>query len=183
LELIAGQENTTISEKAFQFNILKEDFNSNGEYNNEDKAYVTFKRYELRAEKEEAIAKSSMNGFWVYPYYYLNKILFDMTGQYATNPVRVLTSMSVVYVLFSILFVLIIQPDFIDADIVSSVGDPDKLSVIEKSFYHSAITFLTIGYGDFYPSGHIRWLSNVEGWVGLFFMSYFTVAFVRKILR
>jgi hypothetical protein len=57
-----------------------------------------------------------------------------------------------------------------------------KMRIVERSFYHSAITFLAIGYGDFYPSGHIRWLSATKGWVGLFQMSYFTVAFVRKIL-
>ena len=70
-----------------------------------------------------------------------------------------------------------------DTDIVSSIGDPDKLSMVARAFYHSAITFLTIGYGDYYPSGIIRWLSSVEGFSGLFLMSYFTVAFVRKILR
>ena len=67
--------------------------------------------------------------------------------------------------------------------IVSSLGDPDKLGPISVAFYHSAITFFTIGYGDYYPSGFFRWLSSIEGFVGLFLMSYFTVAFVRKILR
>ena len=57
------------------------------------------------------------------------------------------------------------------------------LSLVAKSFYHSAITFLTIGYGDYYPSWIIRWISSVVGFTGLFLMSYFTVAFVRKILR
>ncbi|OQY00769.1 MAG: hypothetical protein B6I20_08280 [Bacteroidetes bacterium 4572_117] len=73
-----------------------------------------------------------------------------------------------------------------DTQIISSLfdaGDPRDLSLVEKGFYHSAITFLTIGYGDYYPSGIIRWLSGVEGFIGLFLMSYFTVAFVRKILR
>jgi hypothetical protein len=52
-----------------------------------------------------------------------------------------------------------------------------------RAFYHSAITFLTIGYGDHYPYGSIRWVSSMEGFFGLFLMSYFTVAFVRKVLR
>jgi hypothetical protein len=59
----------------------------------------------------------------------------------------------------------------------------DQLSMVAKSFYHSAVTFLTIGYGDHYPYGMVRWVSAIEGFVGLFLMSYFTVAFVRKILR
>ncbi|MGM0496551.1 MAG: ion channel [Bacteroidota bacterium] len=54
--------------------------------------------------------------------------------------------------------------------------------------YTTAITFFDenkkeIGYGDYYPEGIIRWLCGLEGFVGLFLMSYFTVAFVRKILR
>jgi hypothetical protein len=59
----------------------------------------------------------------------------------------------------------------------------DHLSMVARSFYHSAITFLTIGYGDHYPFGAVRWVSAIEGFFGLFLMSYFTVAFVRKVLR
>ena len=70
---------------------------------------------------------------------------------------------------------------FTRADIIASVDD--HLSIVAKAFYHSAITFLTIGYGDHFPFGAIRWMSGIEGFVGLFLMSYFTVAFVRKILR
>jgi hypothetical protein len=89
--------------------------------------------------------------------------------------------MVISFVFITMLYVLLIL--FTSADIVSSVGDPDHLPLITKSIYHSAITFLTIGYGDYYPSGYIRWLSGIEGFVGLFLMSYFTVAFVRKVLR
>ena len=85
------------------------------------------------------------------------------------------------YTFFSVLFMVLTL--FTSADVVSSLGDPDKLSLVAKSFYHSAITFLTIGYGDHYPYGAVRWVSSLEGFFGLFLMSYFTVAFVRKVLR
>lgn len=52
-----------------------------------------------------------------------------------------------------------------------------------RSFYHSAITFFTIGYGDFVPVGAIRLFCGFEGFIRVFLMAYFTVAFVRKILR
>ena len=89
--------------------------------------------------------------------------------------------MIVTYVIFSLIYYVL--PFIANTRIVSSLGDPDKLSRIAVAFYHSAITFLTIGYGDYYPSGTIRWISGIEGFIGLFMMSYFTVAFVRKILR
>ncbi|MBK7710318.1 MAG: hypothetical protein IPJ37_04745 [Bacteroidales bacterium] len=41
----------------------------------------------------------------------------------------------------------------------------------------------TIGYGDVYPVGLSRLVSGLEGFMGVFMMSYFTVAFVRKVLR
>ncbi len=57
------------------------------------------------------------------------------------------------------------------------------MSLLGKAIYYSAITFLTIGYGDYYPLGASQWLAGIEGFIGLFLMSYFTVAFVRKVLR
>ena len=67
--------------------------------------------------------------------------------------------------------------------LINSVGVVNGPNDWEKAMYHSAITFLTIGYGDYYPTGGCRGLSIAEGWAGLFMMAYFTVAFVRKILR
>jgi len=102
-------------------------------------------------------------------------------GLYATSPLRVLISMFVVYAIFSVLYLL--MPFFHIGNIINSVGATDGLTYLQTCFYHSAITFLTIGYGDYYPTGISRGISVVEGWMGLFLMSYFTVAFVRKILR
>jgi hypothetical protein len=109
------------------------------------------------------------------------KAVFDKIGLYATSPVRVLLSVSVFWFVFGLLFYL----DEISGLglTISSVGNPDNLSVLVQSFYHSGITFFTIGYGDVYPQGLSRIISIVEGFVGVFMMSYFTVAFVRKVLR
>jgi hypothetical protein len=49
--------------------------------------------------------------------------------------------------------------------------------------YYSAITFFTIGYGDYFAEGYLKPFAAFEGFTGVFLMSYFTVAFVRKILR
>lgn len=179
--LIDSQENTSKREKAEQYRILKENFNVTGQYSDEDKSYVEFKRYELKADLENAIRKNPISRIWQYPNYVFQWVIFDKVGLYATNPLRVLFSMVIGYLFFTLLYVVL--PYFMNTRIVSSLGDPDQLSKIKVAFYHSAITFLTIGYGDYYPSGIIRGLSSLEGFVGLFLMSYFTVAFVRKILR
>ena len=180
-ELIYKQEDTSIKMKAEQFRMLKEEFRNLGQYNDEDKAYLEFKRLELKERKNRAIRANKFNALWMYPVYWGESLVFDQIGHYATNPLRVLVSMAISFVFITLLYVVLIAAGI--GDIVSSVGDPDHLPLVTKSIYHSAITFLTIGYGDYYPSGVIRWLSGVEGFVGLFLMSYFTVAFVRKVLR
>jgi hypothetical protein len=114
-----------------------------------------------------------------YPKYWFKQLLFDKAGLYATSPFRVMITMLTCFLVFSLIYLLLLWQT--PADIVASVDE--QLSMVARSFYHSAITFLTIGYGDHYPSGVIRWVSALEGFLGLFLMSYFTVAFVRKILR
>ena len=52
-----------------------------------------------------------------------------------------------------------------------------------NSLYYSGITFFTIGYGDYFAWGILKPIAVFEGFSGVFLMSYFTVAFVRKILR
>lgn len=180
-QLINSQVGVSNSARASQFNLLKESFHQNGKYNSEDKAYVAFKRLEMKAELEKGAAGGGLKAARSYFFYGFKWLIFDKAGLFATAPIRVFTSMIFVLSFFALLYMIL--PYFVHAEIVSSVGDPDKLNLLEKSFYHSAITFFTIGYGDYYPSGHVRWLSAAEGWAGVFLMSYFTVAFVRRILR
>ncbi len=178
-KLITCQENADNRVKAEQFRILKENFSLTGQYEDEDKSYVEFKRYEAKSNLQDSVKKNKINALWSYPLHWFKHVLFDKAGLYATSPFRVLITMLTIFVIFSLIYIVLIT--FGQADIVASV--PDSLSVVARSFYHSAITFLTIGYGDHFPYGSIRWLSSVEGFAGLFLMSYFTVAFVRKVLR
>lgn len=180
-ELIYSQKKVSKREIAEQFLILKENFNTTGQYADEDEAYVEFKRNELKANLHDSEGKNLYKRVMGYLNYAFQWLIFDKVGLYATNPLRVITSMLFGYIFFSILYIIL--PFVSNAKIVSSLGDPDKLGPFAVAFYHSAITFFTIGYGDYYPSGFFRWLSSIEGFVGLFLMSYFTVAFVRKILR
>ncbi|MBI2279799.1 MAG: two pore domain potassium channel family protein [Bacteroidetes bacterium] len=178
--LIKNQSDSTLKQKAEQFNIFKENFHLNGQYEDEDKAYVQFKRFEHRAEVINVKTKGGKE-YLKAPFLFFRWLVFDKMGLFATSPLRVLFSMLLVYVCFSLLYLLV---GFFNAgSIINAVGATDNLSFLQTCFYHSAITFLTIGYGDYYPMGFERGISIIEGWSGVFLMSYFTVAFVRKILR
>lgn len=182
-ELIYKQNSTTKS-KEEQFRILKENYNLTGQYSYEDEAYVEFKRNEALVHLSEDKIKQPNFKIIAYIKFAFKWLIFDKMGKFATDPLRVLFTMLVTYLMFTFLYILLAKIG--DVHIVSSLfapDDPRALQPVGKAFYHSAITFLTIGYGDYYPDGVSRWISSFEGFVGLFLMSYFTVAFVRKILR
>lgn len=179
-DLILNQKTSNAS-IAEQFNIIKDNFTKNGQYADEDWAYVYFKRYELAAEKESSLAKSRIPKFLIKIGFALRSLVFDKMGLFATSPNRVFLSMLVAICLFASIYVSFELLDL--GHIINSVDAHDKLDIVDKSLYHSSITFFTIGYGDYYPTSWNRLVSAIEGWVGVFLMSYFTVAFVRKILR
>jgi len=181
VEKLIESQNATVFEKAEQYRILKENFRASGQYEDEDEAYVKFKRNELRYLHSERLKEGGLTIIWAYPAKWGEQLLFDKMGKYATKPFRVLVSMFVIYVLFSLLYLLMIHTGH--GDLKPGFDPPEQMTELSLSFYHSAITFLTIGYGDYSPWGVIRIISSIEGFVGLFMMSYFTVAFVRKILR
>lgn len=179
-DLILRQDETS-DVLADQFNIIKDNFTKNGQYADEDWAYVYFKRYQLKASKEKAMAKMGKNNPFVHVFYFLRSLVFDKMGLFATSPNRVFVSMNIAIVLYAGIYILVDLAG--KGQLINSVDAHDKLDIIDKSLYHSAITFFTIGYGDYYPTSWNRLVSASEGWVGVFLMSYFTVAFVRKILR
>lgn len=178
---IINQEGTNFRQKAEQFRILKENFNGTGKYEDEDEAYVMFKRYEAKSWLEGQREKGPVKGAVSYIPHGFQWLVFDKIGLYATSPGRVLLSVLIFWLFFGFIY-FTLEINGIGKT-VSSVGNPDNLSPLLQSFYHSAITFFTIGYGDVYPMGLSRIISGFEGFMGVFMMSYFTVAFVRKVLR
>jgi hypothetical protein len=179
--IILNQQETTVRQKAEQFRILKQNFSGTGKYDDEDEAYVMFKRLESRADMSEEIARSKWAKLWARPAFGFKWLVFDKIGLYATSPGRVLISVVIFWLFFGMTYYLVNLSGV--GQTKSSVEAPDHLSRFLQSFYHSAVTFFTIGYGDVYPVGISRIVSGLEGFMGVFMMSYFTVAFVRKVLR
>lgn len=180
-QLIYNQQNTSVFDKAEQFRVLKENFNSLGKYNEEDKAYVEFKRCELKSKVSKAKARGFFKSTMAQISAFFQRLLFDHMGLYATSPQRVILSILVIYTVYSLIYILTMLAGV--GHIMPSATCAEGLSVVAKGFYFSVVTFFTIGYGDFAPVGISRVIAGTEGFVGVFLMSYFTVAFVRKILR
>lgn len=180
-KLIYTQTNSSRREKAEQFRILKENFNNAGQYDDEDKAYVQFKRNESRAVLHEAIKQNKISALWQYPIYAFKMLVFDRMGLYATSPIRVIFSNIVIYFIFAFLYTII--PYFTNTGLSSSEAGQSFWIKFWDSVYYTGITYFTVGYGDILPAGSIRYLADITAFTGVFMMSYFTVAFVRKILR
>lgn len=182
-DLIHGQKETSLFQKAEQFRILKENFRNNGQYEDEDAAYLEFKRLEAKAILEDKIQKGGpFKKFSAYLTYYFQRYVFDFVGRYGTEPTRVLLNMVIVYTCFSLIYY--VCDEFVPSlgEIATGLGNPD-LHSLNTAFYYSAITFFTIGYGDYFPEGFLKGVAVLEGFCGVFLMSYFTVAFARRILR
>lgn len=56
---------------------------------------------------------------------------------------------------------------FADKDSLVTGQPPTSIQCFRESIYFSAVTFLTIGYGDILPTGSLQWVAVVEGFVGL----------------
>ena len=63
------------------------------------------------------------------------------------------------------------------------MSNPSCWQRLGNSLYFSAITFATVGYGDWHPLRWARLAAAIEGISGVFIMAVFTVSFARKILR
>ncbi|MEA3475913.1 MAG: potassium channel family protein, partial [Candidatus Cloacimonadota bacterium] len=216
-KLVYNLVETTHKEKSEQFRTLKENFHKIGQYDDEDKAYVEFKKHELREEKSNF--KKRRYNIKIYSLLYkllrrifffqqenkyennykrinklfnliykkylkygnikyrFKKIIFEDMGLYGTSPKKVAISMFKIWGFFTVVYTILSKY------IVLNSKEITELPGLFKAAYFSAITFLTIGYGDYVPNGIIRLFSGIEGFLGLFLMAYFTVAFVRKVLR
>lgn len=181
--MISSQKKTSNREKSQQFGILKQNFNANGNYDYEDNAYVLFKRYEQKADLEEALQGNKKSALWQYPLFGVRWLLYDKMGKYATDPFRVLLSAVLTYVFFSLVHYII--PFFYNGACYNYPSPPaGEFARLGTTFYYSAITFFTVGYGDIYPLVPLaKIVAAIEPFFGTFMMAYFTVAFARKILR
>lgn len=183
-DLIYNQKKTSLFQKAEQFRILKENFRNNGQYDDEDESYVEFKRCEALAKLKENPQLTKSNYMKAAISYYFQKYMFDHIGRYATAPTRVLMNVVVTVIVYGLLYFFFTNyfPQF--GTVATTLpAELNQSGSFLNCIYYSAITFFTIGYGDYFAGGNLKIIAVMEGFSGVFLMSYFTVAFVRKILR
>jgi hypothetical protein len=182
-KLVYNQTNTSYFQKAEQFRVLKENFRNNGQYGDEDAAYVEFRRCEAKARLIEA-RELKKNQVWESLRYLFHRYMFDFIGRYATAPIRVLANAVLAVFVFAVIYYFIGKffPSF---GHIGTALPPNLAEAHDfwNAAYYSAITFCTVGYGDYFAVGALKFFAALEGFSGIFLMSYFTVAFVRKILR
>ena len=180
-QLIYNQTYTSYRNKAEQFRVLKQNFNNSGQYDDEDLAYVEFKRNEAKAVLSESIKNDKKSAIWQYPAFGFKKLVFDWMGLYATSPVRVIFSNIIMILVFAMIFTTL---PYIANTYLNGINPDDPFwTKYWNTAYYTGITYFTVGYGEILPVGVLRLVADITAFVGVFMMSYFTVAFVRKILR
>ncbi len=151
--------------KANQLKMLKENFHNLGEYDSEDEAFAEYMNYRRKTQPHLLRFPS-----WV---------LSAIAG-YGTRPVRLFITMLMVIAMFGFLF----SGNVPFVEMVGKEELSEQFFGLARGIYFSMITFMTIGYGDISPSNvFTAFLAGLEGFSGLFLMSYFTVSVVRKTLR
>jgi uncharacterized protein YjbI with pentapeptide repeats len=180
-DIISSREDITNAQKAEQFRILKESFNSIGQYEYEDLAYVQFKRFDMKAHYAHLRNETFLKKMVGYAGHYSKKLVFDYMGLFATSPIRVFISTCAVFSLFSLIYYM---GSYFDVSQLTCIeGNVSEWERFFDSFYFSAVTFLTIGYGECTPLGFFKAIAPIEAYCGVFMISYFVVSFVRQVLR
>jgi hypothetical protein len=178
---IYNQHNSSWADKSDQFRIMKQNFSALGRYEDEDLAYVELMRCRNKSTLENNKKGKFLRKIIAFPSYFFKLLVFDWMGLYATSPQRVIISIIAVLLFFSGIYSIFTLLGI--GDVIAASDLAVNPGLFLRSVYICIITFFTIGYGDFIPIGYSRVISSLLGFFGVFLMSYFTVAFVRKILR
>jgi hypothetical protein len=151
-----------------QYLMLSDIFKKNGDFVNEDLAWVEYMKVSGKLSKLR-----------FRPFYKL----LDILGKFGTSPRRITISIVFVWFLFSLFYGLF---DKFYLGIINTKGIMfnQEIESIWNYLYFSIITFLTIGYGDIAPSHLLaKFIAGLEGFLGVFLIAYLTVSIFRKYTR
>lgn len=109
------------------------------------------------------------------PVRWINYIFGDLLCKYGTSFVRVLMASLLVMVICAGLYTAHDGLHFIDKPLLETS--------FASSLYFSVVTFTTLGYGDFYPVGPMRFVAAGESFLGAALLALFTVIVARVLIR
>lgn len=192
-KLIVKEEGEKTNNKETKENILtvKQICNKMAKYEDEDKFHYWYKVFdrEDRYRDQNGKLKERIK-YWLW-----EKLFLDKFTKYFTDPVRVFRATAMVFVIFGSLYCL---------PFICSIKGPNGKLLWEnlrfslqrwdnvwlffehvgKSFYFSAITFATVGYGDYQPVNFwAMFFSSIEGVLGVFLMATLVITLTKKFLR
>lgn len=146
---------------AEQYNMLRDNFRTlPGREQEEDRCHYRYKD----------LLRQGTSGHYVWRF--LDWAVYKWCLGYGIYTRRVLCTGIMVIALFALLYWL--------------AAGSDTIRGFDRHFnslYFSAVTFTTIGYGDYAPRGWLRCVACVEGLLGLVLTAVFTVSFARKLIR
>jgi hypothetical protein len=164
VRLIDGEDSADPARRlgaAEQYNMLRDNFRSlPGREREEDRCHYKYKDLLRRGTRGHSIWR------------FFDWAVYKWCLGYGIHTRRILLTGIGVIFLFAALYWPLAGPETIrhfDGDF--------------NALYFSAITFTTIGYGDYAPLGWLRFPAGTEGLLGLVLTAVFTVSFARKLIR
>ncbi len=131
--------------------------------------YQKSKKYHVR--KMISLRKVEKN-----PFRKLASWIYWLTTAYGESPFRIMSWMAMIIVLFAF--------GYLFSDVAYAGKAENVVKDFGKCLYFSTVTFTTLGYGDWVPSGSTsRVLAGIESFSGLFFLAIFSVLISKKMTR
>ncbi len=98
--------------------------------------------------------------------------LYDTTSGFGHRPLRVIRTALLIMAAYALTFWGL--GGVVDSETHATAGFLDCV-------YFSGTTFTTVGFGDFLPASHARFLAMSEGVVGAFLVGFFVVVLWRRL--
>ncbi|MDN5203295.1 potassium channel family protein [Fulvivirgaceae bacterium BMA10] len=169
--------------------LIEDKFNYDGRFFIE--IIKNYKKLEKFTDADEAyyiyrVEKRKKEHSWYSISNLLEMILLDWTCGYGVKPLRAIIASFAIVLVFSFFFMV--------DGAIKERNNPNSKPNFSDALYFSAITFTTIGYGDWYPTANqykiwkfklfkFRTLATIEGMCGWIMLSLFLVSLGKVWIR
>jgi len=168
-------------------------FKSNGDINSANSAYIEMKEVDARRLKYIAMKEKSFKSLFRWG---LNRLLFYYTS-HGTDPAKAIVTSFYVILFFGgiyFLFGLRLPYSVLKRYVKLLKGSKSKIKrkvlfkfrlfglIFIDSLSLSVNSFITLGFGSIPQYGGTKYFTIIEGFVGWFLLSIFTVALINQVL-